>query len=171
MACRVLTYLVLSLLAGGLNIFQAHSQPAKIQWESFESLDSLLDRPAIDNESQGNQYFQKKILLYLYTDWCVYCRKMDAAVFTDPEIKSLLQKFHAVKFDAESTDTIRFDGAAFARPAESQFHYLATALGNRNGEMLFPTLIVLDPDFKIRAKNHQYLSRKQLKAFLKNALE
>lgn len=53
----------------------------------------------------------KLILVDLYADWCVPCRVMDANVYTDPTVASLLNsKFYAVKLDVESKDTVMCDG-------------------------------------------------------------
>ena len=53
----------------------------------------------------------KLIFVDLYADWCIPCRVMDASVYTDPTVASLLNsKFYAVKLNAESEDKIVCDG-------------------------------------------------------------
>ena len=53
----------------------------------------------------------KLIFVDLYADWCVPCRIMEANVYSDPTVASLLNsKFYAVKLNAESQDTISCDG-------------------------------------------------------------
>ena len=53
----------------------------------------------------------KLICVDLYADWCIPCRAMDATVYSDPSVASLLNnKFYAVKLDAESQDSIVCDG-------------------------------------------------------------
>jgi thiol:disulfide interchange protein len=53
----------------------------------------------------------KLIFVDLYADWCVPCRIMDANVYSDPTVASLLNsRFYAVKLDADSQDTIMCDG-------------------------------------------------------------
>lgn len=45
---------------------------------------------------------QKNILLDFYTDWCGYCKKMDATTFKDEEVKSTLRGgFLVLKVNAE----------------------------------------------------------------------
>ena len=57
------------------------------------------------------QKFPKLIFVDLYADWCVPCRIMDANVYTDPTVASLLNsRFYAVKLDADSQDSIMCDG-------------------------------------------------------------
>ena len=53
----------------------------------------------------------KLIFVDLYADWCVPCRIMDANVYTDPTVASLLNsRFYAVKLDVESKENISCDG-------------------------------------------------------------
>jgi thiol:disulfide interchange protein len=45
---------------------------------------------------------QKFVLVDVYTDWCVYCKKLDKEVYTNPDVeKYLAEKFILVKADAE----------------------------------------------------------------------
>ena len=47
----------------------------------------------------------------LYADWCVPCRIMEANVYSDPTVASLLNtRFYSVKLNADSQDTIMCDG-------------------------------------------------------------
>lgn len=53
----------------------------------------------------------KLIFVDLYADWCVPCRIMDANVYSDPTVASLLNtRFYAVKLNADSQDEIMCDG-------------------------------------------------------------
>ena len=57
------------------------------------------------------QKFPKLIFVDLYADWCVPCRIMDANVYSDPTVASLLNtRFYAVKLNADSQDSIMCDG-------------------------------------------------------------
>ena len=52
----------------------------------------------------------KLIFVDLYADWCVPCRIMDANVYSNPTVASLLNtRFYAVKLDADSQDSIVCD--------------------------------------------------------------
>lgn len=129
-------------------------------WLTFEQLsDSLNVKP-------------KKTLIFFHTDWCGYCRKMENEVFTDKIIiKKLDEEYYIVKFDAESIDTVRFEGQVFTNSSEvkkrGQYHMLTRILAERNGEFSFPTTLLLDNSFSIIDHHFKYLSIKQLNKTLK----
>jgi thiol:disulfide interchange protein len=53
----------------------------------------------------------KLIFVDLYADWCIPCRVMDANVYGDPSVASLLNsRFFPVKLNADSQDSIVCDG-------------------------------------------------------------
>lgn len=131
----------------------------QINWLTFEQLsDSLSNNP-------------RKVLINFHTDWCSYCRKMHREVFTDPDIVRLINReYYAVSFDAESTDSVRFDGQVFVNREYTGrrrgFHELARLLANRNGQITVPTTIILDQDFHVLHRSFEYLSPKKLTAIL-----
>jgi len=155
MGKRFLLFLTFSLM---LCTQMSAQVEESVQWISFEDLEDSLDaRP-------------KKVFIDFYTDWCVYCRKMDKAVFTKPEVIKLLnEEYYAVRFDAESDSAFVFGGRTFANDqigkSRNPLHQIAQLLAQRDGQFSAPTLVVLDTEFKVTARYFQYMdSRKLLKA-------
>jgi thioredoxin-related protein len=66
----------------------------------------------------------KSVLVDVYTDWCSWCRKMDAETYANASVRTLLDaKFLVVKLNAESQTEIVFNGqrvsmADFARQSD-----------------------------------------------------
>lgn len=143
---------LLVALCSEITIAQKRSQ---VQWISFEQLeDSLNTKP-------------KSVFIDFYTEWCTYCRKMDKEVFTKPAVAELLNNsYYAVRMDAETTDTIRFDGRFFVNRESTKkrrgFHDLALLLGQRGGQFAPPTMLVLDPEFTVKSRYFEYMHSKQL---------
>ena len=82
---------------------------AKIKWYSFEEAYALSKKKP------------KKMCVDIFTEWCGWCKKMDAETFTNPTIvKYMNAHFYCVKFDAERKDTIVLDGQKFVNPNHSQ---------------------------------------------------
>ncbi|MCB0481196.1 MAG: DUF255 domain-containing protein [Flavobacteriales bacterium] len=89
---------------------------------------------------------KKKIFIDLYTDWCGWCKKMDATTFVDPNVAFFMNKYYyAVKFDAETKDTIVFNNYKFANTApvdKRGTHYFAYSI--LDGQMSYPSFAILD---------------------------
>lgn len=90
----------------------------------------------------------RKVVVDVYTSWCGWCKTMDKNTFTNPEIiKYVNENFYAIKFDAETKDTINFKGKlyGFIPPPEGGnrgCNHLAIEL--LNGQLSYPTTVYLD---------------------------
>src|SRR5690606_39289262 len=75
---------------------------------------------------------------------------MLADVFTNHAIaEKLKDDYYAVQFDAESIDTVYFDGQILrnehGRKQTGKYHDIAKILAARNGDFAFPTTLLLQP--------------------------
>ena len=132
--------------------------PDKIKWYTFQEAIELGKKKP------------KKIYIDVYTQWCGWCKRMDATTFTDPVISKLMNKyFYAVKLDAEMKDTVFFNNHTFVNPtpnAPRSVHQLASSLFN-NEQMSFPTSFYLDENFNLLTKVSSYLSPTQIEPMIK----
>jgi len=65
------------------------AQNAKIQWVAMDTLQSLMTKSP------------KKVFVFVYTDWCSWCHKMDSTTLIDKQVIDFLnQNFYCVKFNA-----------------------------------------------------------------------
>ncbi len=93
----------------------------------------------------------RMIFVEVYTDWCGFCRRMDAETFSHPVIASYLNdNFYPVKLNAEQKDPIEFRGTVYEnnnlgerRPT----HDFAIAL--LQGRMSYPTVVFLDENVEL----------------------
>lgn len=152
------------LLTLPMSHLRAQQKTEVVNWITFEQLsDSLAIHP-------------KKVLLFFHTDWCAYCRKMQREVFTDPQIVSHLNKhYYVVSFDAESTDTVSFDGALYTNSAPQKktgsYHKLTELLAARQGKFSFPTTVILNEHFQVQTRSFEYLDRKKLSRVIQQQKE
>ena len=122
------------LFAQSVNKEKNEPKGERIQWYSFEDAYQL------------NKKKQKKIFIDVYTDWCGWCKKMDATTFTDPVIAEYMSKhFYCVKLNAERRDTVIIDGVTFtnSNPENKRStHQLAVEL--LKGKMSYPSYVFLN---------------------------
>ena len=64
-------------------------------------------------KQRANDSSKRRFSLF-YTSWCGWCKRMDGSTFSDPTIVNYMNaKYYCVKFDAETKDTIVFNGHQF----------------------------------------------------------
>ena len=137
-----------------LNVNKA--QETKVKWYSFEEAVEL------------NKKEQRKIFIDVYTDWCGWCKKMDATTFTNPEIAKILnEQYYAVKFDAEQKEEITFKGQTFKFIPNGRrgYHELAAAL--LNNKLSFPSVAYLNENNQLLAAVPGYYTADKLEPVLK----
>lgn len=139
----------------------ALAQKEEIRWLGFEELEDSLRTET------------KPVLIYFYTEWCVYCKKMDRNAFKNKEIiQKLNREFYAVKMDAESAESIKFEGQVFTNEQQKTnrngIHQIPLLLAGRKDKPIsFPVVMVLDESFKVTRKSHEYLTTDNLKTLIK----
>ena len=137
------------------------AQSKSVNWLSFEELEpAFIAQP-------------KKVMIYFYADWCVYCKKMEKDVYSKQEIESLINdEYYAVKFNVESNDTIQFGGKTFinrnyGRKRQAS-HQIAELLATQEGQpMTLPAVVIMNKEFEIEQRHFRYISPKELFNILK----
>ena len=107
-----------------------------VKWYTFEQ--------AIEK----NKTEKRTIFIDVYTDWCGWCKVMDKNTFNEPQVAKLLnEKFYPVKFNAEQTEDVVFNGTTFkfVPYGNKGSHQLAMAL--LNNQMSFPTVVFLNENY------------------------
>lgn len=102
---------------------------SKTNWHTIEEAEEL------------NSKNPKKILIDVYTDWCGYCKKMDQITFNNPVIASYLnENYYPVKFNAESRDSIVFNGKVYKNNGTGSRPTHDFAIALLQGKMSYPSI-------------------------------
>ena len=108
----------------------------------------------------------KPFVIFIHTSWCNYCKMMENSTFKNPEIIKILNTdFYFISLDAESKTAIHFNNHTFQFKPKGEntgIHELATELATIDSEVVYPTLIILNPDFSIVFQKHSFLNVKEL---------
>lgn len=121
----------------------------------------------IEEALEKSKTEKRKLYIDVYTDWCGWCKRMDATTFQDPVlVKYINDKYYAVKFNAEQIQSINFKGKTynFKKIGERGYHELAELW--LNNKMSYPTSVVLDENLEIIQPIPGYLEAAKLDAIL-----
>lgn len=101
-----------------------------------------------EEASELNKKMPKKIFVDLYTDWCGWCKRMDATTFRDPKVVQYINdNFYAIKLDAEGQEDITHGTHTFKfiPSGRKGVHELAYSLVD--GQLSYPTYVTLDEKY------------------------
>jgi len=147
--------IVLSLL---FLIMAIPSSSAQLKMHSFDEVEQL------------SREDPKLIVVFIHTSWCKYCKMMENSTFKNPAvIKELNENYYFISFDAESKEEISFNNHTFQfKPTGTNtgMHELAAALGTIDGQVIYPTLSILNTYYSIILQKHSYLNAKSVLSIL-----
>lgn len=114
----------------------------------------------------------KKIFADIYTDWCGPCKMMDKNTFANEDVAAYINThFYPVKFNAEGTDTVQYQGQQYTNPnydpsrkgRRNAQHQFATALKVRG----YPTVVFFDESAKLISPVVGYRTPSEIEIYLK----
>lgn len=104
---------------------------------AFDDEPSVFSWVSMEEAQYSAKSDGKKILVNVYTDWCEYCKKMDATIYSDSLIRtSIAEYYHSVRLNADSDETVRFNGEEISQ------YELARLMGIRS----YPTILFLSSE-------------------------
>jgi thioredoxin-related protein len=108
--------------------------------------DEILTIEWLDMETAADRNKEEKKFFFIdiYTDWCGWCKKMDASTFQDSEVVAYMSEhFYAVKMNAESKDPIAYNEVLYEYKLYNGKGYNELAVNLLGGKMSFPSFVVL----------------------------
>lgn len=121
---------------------------------TFEDLDKLME------------ISPKNIVVFIYTDWCKYCKNMEQTTFKNQKVQELLKnEFYFVSFNGEQKESIVFNENQFdykPRGRHNGTHELAMALGSIDGELSYPIFLILNESYEVIFQYNAFIDANQL---------
>lgn len=147
-------YLFVSLLILSLFTGYKTAPKEKINWITLKQLNELYESNP------------KPILIDVYTDWCGWCKEMDRTTYRNDKLATYVNdKYYAVRFDAESTDTVVFNSIKYAYNPGLRTNELALYL--TFGRLEYPHTIFLSSPAAKPAPLSGYMKPKEMEAPIK----
>jgi thioredoxin-related protein len=145
-----------ALLLMGLILFgfKAGAQE-EVKWHSIEEAIQLAkEEPRV-------------IVIDVYTDWCGWCKRMDATTFSDPEVAAMMNKhFYPVKLNAEGKDDIVIGDRTFKFVDNGRKGYHEMAAIVTRGRLSYPTISYVDAEGKVLEAAPGYKTADQFRVYL-----
>ncbi len=144
--------IVLAAFAGIVSF--SPKKKEKVQWLNVAELkDAYAKNP-------------KPILVDVYTSWCGWCKVMDRETYAKDNVAAYINEhYYAVKLDAESKESLEWNGKNYEYNKEYKSNDLAIYL--LYGQMSFPTTVFLSAIDAQPAPLAGYLKPNELEAPLK----
>jgi thioredoxin-related protein len=139
----------------GLMIFSDVSSQEKVKWYSITE--------AIELNSQE----PRMMVIDVYTDWCGWCKRMDANTFNHPVIAEYMNNyFYPVKLNAEGKEDIKIGERTykFVDNGSRGYHELAAAI--LQGRMSYPSIAYLNPALQVVQVVPGYKNASQFEKYL-----
>ncbi|MBS1772698.1 MAG: DUF255 domain-containing protein [Bacteroidetes bacterium] len=140
--------------------------PKKAETKVASAPATELEWLSIEEAEKRMKTTPKKVWIDVYTNWCGWCKVMDKKTFTNPDvIKYMNAKFYAVKLNAESRDSMQYKDKKWGFTDGNRANDLAMTL--LNGQLSYPTSIIMTEDFNNPSALPGYLTVTQVESIVK----
>jgi thioredoxin-related protein len=139
---------------------------------SSQNENGLVDWLTFKEAQEKIKTAPRPLLIDFYTDWCGWCKHMMRTTYANPALASYInQNFYAVKFNAETKDTIEYQGTIYKpySPEPRTPHELTVKfLGEK---MSYPSTVLVTNSYSYNLLVQGFMDEKKMEPLLVFILE
>lgn len=154
---------IIIMIVLGFGVSAVHAETSPLVSYSLQDIDSL------------QQTGKRNLVVFVYTDWCRYCKAMEQTTFRNSKVVQLLnEQYYFSKLNAEGKQAIVFNGSRFNyKPTGvgTGVHELANYLATIDGQVNYPSLCILNPSNEVVYRTSGFLSAKDLLKILEATID
>jgi thioredoxin-related protein len=132
---------------------------------------SSINWMSLEEAFEAQRKVPKEIIVDVYTSWCGPCKLLDKNTFGNSDVTDFINKhFYAVKFNAEGSEKVIFQGNTFENPGydplkkgRNATHQFTQYLGVTG----YPTILFFDDKGQYLTPLVGYQKPQQLELYLK----
>lgn len=128
---------------------------------------SLVKWMTFKEAQEANLKQAKPLLIDFYTDWCGWCKHMMKTTYSDPNIAGYINTwFYPVKFDAETHDTIEYQGIKYVNRSTAKKSPHDLTLKFLGEKLSYPSTVFVSNNFQFNLLTQGYLEVKKIEPLL-----
>lgn len=129
---KVIALLILSF-ASQTSMGQGNGKKSPVAWLNVAEAQARLGKE------------ERPVLVDVYTDWCHFCKVMDATTWVNPQVTEYITRyFYPIKFNAEGREPVLWKGTLYEYKPNYKVHMLAANW--LQGNMVYPSMVIIPPD-------------------------
>src|SRR5688572_24639832 len=139
-----------------------------LHWPSHAQHENgLVNWLTFKEAQEKNKTQQKPFLIDFYTDWCGWCKHMMKTTYSNAALASYINaNFYPVKFNAETKDTIEYNGKVYkplSKDPRTPHELTLKFLGNK---LSYPSTVFVTNNYEYNLLIQGFLEDKKIEPML-----